>query len=131
MGGLNALLHTGAELPRAAVMAGLVVRIALAGFFLLLAWKNLSGDAQMVADWQRWGYPDAFRRATAIAQVVGALLLIPTATCFAGGVLLAGILLGALATHLWHDPLLASVSPLLFLVLVAGSTVWFRPDLLR
>jgi hypothetical protein len=118
-------------LPRAFVVGGLVLRSALAAFFVFLAWKNLSGDAQMLADWQRWGYSDGFRRATAVAQLVGAVLLIPTPTCFFGGALLTGVLLGAIATHLLHDPLPASASPLVFLLLVVGSSAWFRPDLLR
>jgi len=131
MGGLNLVLYHGGGLPRALVVGGVVLRVALAGFLVLLAWKNLSGDPQMVADWQRWGYPDGFRRATAVAQLLGAALLVPTATCFLGGALLTGILLGAIATHLLHDPLPASLSPLVVLLLVAGASAWFRPDLLR
>jgi len=129
MGGLSGLLYDGGDYARGWVTFGLVLRALVALFFVYLAWKNLSGDPQMVADFDRWGYPDWFRRTTAVLQVVGALLLIPTATCFLGGVLLAGILAGAVLTHLLNDPLAASVSPLVFLVLVAATTAWFRPPI--
>ncbi len=131
MGGLSAFLYAGADGDRVWLLVGQAVRVGLAVFFLLLAWKNLSGDPQMAADFERWGYPAWFRQATALAQVAGALLLIPTATCFVGGVGLAMILLGALATHLMHDPWAASVSPAAFLVLVTLSSVWFRPPILQ
>ncbi len=127
MGGLSSWLGTAADLPRFWVWVGLGARSLIAAFFVFLAWKNLSGDPQMVADFSRWGYPDWFRKATAWMQIAGALLLIPTATCFYGGAWLAVILLGALVTHLLHDPLVASASPLVFLVLLVATTIWFRP----
>lgn len=127
MGGLSSWLGSAADLPRLWVWAGLGLRTLIAAFFVFLAWKNLSGDPQMAADFGRWGYPDWFRKVTAWMQIAGALALIPTTTCFYGGAWLAIILLGALATHLLHDPLAASASPLVFLILLAATTVWFRP----
>ena len=131
MGSMNAFLHTGGDAPRVWLAVGLGLRLLVAVFFVLLAYKNLSDDPQMVADFQRWGYPVWFRRMTSVLQIVGAVLLVPTATCFLGGAILAGILVGALATHLMFDPLPASVSPAVFLVLVVATTAWFRPQLLQ
>ncbi len=112
-------------------VALIALRIVVAAFFVVIALKNLAGDEQMAADFARWGYPDWFRRVTAVLQILGALALLVPATCFFGGLLLTGVLLGAVATHLRHDPLVASLSPTVVLVLVAISAWPMRPPLLR
>jgi len=106
-------------------------RLLLAAFFAFLAYQNLSGNAEMVADFRRWGYPEWFRSATAMLQAAGALLLIPPATCFLGACVMVAVLLGAVATHLANDPWATSLSPLAFLIAVIGTSVWFRPQLLQ
>ena len=103
-----------------------VVRFLLVAFFVMVAAKNLMGDTQMASDFTRWGYSAGFRQFTAMLQIVGALLLLFPGTAFFGAALLTGVLLGALGTHLLHDPPAALVSPAVFLVLVAH-----RPPMLR
>jgi hypothetical protein len=76
-----------------------VLRVLVAAFFVFLAGRNLSGDAQMAADFQRWGYADWFRTATALVQMLGALALLVPATRPLGALLLLGVLFGAIATH--------------------------------
>lgn len=129
---MNALLFTSeTSLSRGWELAVTAARFAVAAFFLFMAWKNLSGDAQMAADFQRWGYTDSFRRLVGWVQVVGALALLAPQICFWGGLLLAGVLLGAVVTHLRHDPPATLVSPIVFLLLVALATIPFRPPLFR
>ena len=54
----------------------------------------------------------------AVLQIAGAVLLfVPGATLIGCGVL-AFVLLGAIVSHVRHDPLQSAVSPLVFLVLV-------------
>lgn len=119
------------DVPRMWFTASLVVRILVSAFFLFMAAKSLAGDEGMVADWQRWGYSDGFRRSIAGAQIVGAALLLWPATIFLGGALLVGVLLGALATHIVNDPPATLLSPLIFLLLVWASILPHRPPSLR
>jgi hypothetical protein len=118
-------------LSRGWELAATAVRFAVAAFFLFMAWKNLSGDAQMAADFQRWGYTDSFRRLVGWVQIVGALALLAPQVCFWAGLLLVGVLLGAAVTHLRHDPPATLVSPAVFLLLVALATIPYRPPLFR
>ena len=105
--------------PRTVSIAVLVLRVLLALFFVLIAAKNLSGDAQIASDFQRFGFPDWFRVLVAVLQIAGAVLLfVPGATLIGCGVL-AFVLLGAIVSHVRHDPLQSAVSPLVFLVLVS------------
>ncbi len=107
------------------------LRLVVAAFFLFMAWKNLSGDEQMAADFTRWGYSPGFRRFTGVLQIVGALALSVPSICFLGGLLLAGVLAGAIVTHALHDPPAALVSPVVFVLLVAVAVLRYRPPLLR
>jgi uncharacterized membrane protein YphA (DoxX/SURF4 family) len=93
----------------------MVFRAALCAFFVFAALKNLSGDPTMAQDFTRWGYAPWFRMAVAAAQLVGAVCLLVPALRLAGVIVLAVILLGAVATHLMHDPPLTALTPAVFL----------------
>jgi uncharacterized membrane protein YphA (DoxX/SURF4 family) len=108
-------------------IAETVLRVALAGFFLFLSWRAVSGDAQTAADFARWGYPAAFRIFTGACQAIGAIALLFPQTALIGAAVLAPVLLGAIATHLMHDPWATSLSPLLFLVLVGVAVIGRLP----
>jgi uncharacterized membrane protein YphA (DoxX/SURF4 family) len=131
MDNAQALLWNGQGLPGSLVIFTSVLRLLLAGFFVYLAYQNLSGNPDMISDFRRWGYPDWFRQSTAWLQIGGAMLLVVPATCFWGAGVLGAVLLGAIATHLMHDPWLASGSPTAFLIAVVGTSVWFRPGLFQ
>ncbi len=109
--------------------AVLGLRILLAAFFVFVAVRNLKGDEAMAADFERWGYAGWFRQLTAWLQIAGAVaLLLPVSGApFAGGMLLACILVGATVTHVRFDPPTAALSPLLFLALVSVILVACRP----
>lgn len=109
-----------------AVMA---LRVLLAAFFVFVAIRNLNGDEAMSTDFQRWGYAVWFRKLTAWLQIAGAVaLLVPIAgATFAGGALLACILVGATVTHLLFDPPMAALSPVVFLAMVSVILVAYRP----
>jgi uncharacterized membrane protein YphA (DoxX/SURF4 family) len=124
------LLHDGPSLPRGLAAALTGLRWLLAAFFVLLAVKNLAGDETMARDFARWGFPDWFRVATAVAQAVGALLLLDGRVAFWGALVLAGVLVGAAVTHLLHDPPTAVVSPLVVLVPTVLVGWALRPPLL-
>lgn len=119
------------DLSRGLATTSLVLRALLALFFVFMAAKNLSGDAQMASDFARWGYPAWFRVATAVLQVAGAVLLFVPGTTILGALLLGGVLVGATVTHLLHDPPAAMASPLVFLALLTAAVWPLRPALLR
>jgi putative oxidoreductase len=104
------------------------LRAVLAAFFLFMAVKNLAGDDAMAADFERWGYPSAFRVVTACLQLAGGVALLWPAMVFPGAVLLAGILIGAIVTHLRHDPVAHAISPAVFLILVTIVLATHRPE---
>ncbi|MFG0317881.1 MAG: DoxX family protein [Planctomycetota bacterium JB042] len=109
----------------------LVLRVLVAAFFVFLAIKNLAGDAQMSADFRRWGYPDGFRVLTALLQVAGAALLLFTPIAFFGAALLACVLCGAVWTHFRHDPAATMLQPAIVLIPVLVFLVAYRPAVLR
>lgn len=104
-----------------------LLRACLAAFFALLAYRALSSDATTAADFARWGYPPGFLFFTGVCQAVGAVLLLLPATTPYGGALLGAVLVGATLTHLRHDPISASLSPMLVgVALLAALSPWLR-----
>jgi len=122
------LLSTAPDGARGVVLA---LRVALAAFFLVMAARNLLGDARMAADFARWGYADGFRVLTAVLQATGALALLVPWTSFYGAALLCAVLVGAIATHLRHDPPASAVHPLAFLAATVVVAIATRPGALR
>ncbi len=114
--------------PSSAALLSIVLRVPLACFFLWLSYRNLSGDPAMAADFQRWGYSENFRMAVGVAQALGGVALVPPQTCFAGAVLLCGVLLGAIYTHARFDPLVTAATPAVFLLAIAGLAALHRPE---
>jgi len=104
------------------------LRVPLAAFFFWLAYKSLSGDAQVAGDFERWGYSRAFLYGIGAAQAVGGLALLPPQTCFTGALLLSGVLLGAIYTHLRFDPLASALTPTLFLAALGTILIIHRPQ---
>lgn len=109
----------------------LVLRVLLAAFFVFLAVKNLAGDQRMAEDFRRWGLGDGFRTGVAVAQLAGAVALFVPPLAFAGALGLVVLLLGAVVTHLRHDPPAAAVPALACLLLLLPIVWAARPPLLR
>lgn len=85
----------------------------------------------MAADFARWGFPNWFRVTTAVLQIAGAVLLLDVRSAFWGAALLTGVLVGATATHLMHDPPAAAIPPVVVLVLTTVVGCALRPPFLR
>lgn len=110
--------------------AGLL-RGVLVVFFIYMGTQNLTGNEKMIADFARWGYPEWFRVLTALIQILGAVLMLSPATSFYGAALLSFVLVGAIGTHLMHDPLPTALSPLVFILFTTSVGYYYRPELFR
>ena len=100
--------------------------IVLALAFGAAGMAKLAGVPQMVQVFDAIGAGQWFRYVTAIVEITGAVLLLVPAAGFAGGLLLACTMLGAVATHLLiigGNPL-----PAVLLGVLAGFVAWrLRP----
>ena len=103
-----------------------ILQIGAAGMFLMVGFLKLSGDPQMVALFDAIGLGQWFRYVTGSLEVLGAvLLLIPRLTGL-GALLLVGVTLGAVTTHLFvigGNPL-----PAIILLIVTGIIAWGRRE---
>ena len=101
-----------------------VLQIAAAGMFLMVGFLKLSGNAQLVGLFEAIGLGQWFRYLTGTLEVAGALLLVIPRTSGLGALMLAGVMLGAVATYLF----VVGGSPLgaIILLIVTGITAWGR-----
>ncbi len=121
------LTHLTPEQGLGASRALLALRLLLAAFFVFLAVKNLSGDLRMAEDFRRWGYSDGFRMLVGISQLVGAAALLVPGLTFLGAALLAGLLVGAIVTHLRFDPPAQALAAVVSLLLLLPLLWAYRP----
>jgi len=101
-----------------------VLQVGAAATFLMAGFAKLSGDPQMVGLFDAIGLGQWFRYLTGSVEVVGAVLLLTPRLSGLGALLLVGVMLGAVATHL----LVVGGSPLaaIVLLIVTGVIAWGR-----
>jgi len=101
-----------------------VLQIGAAGMFLMVGFFKLTGDPQMVALFDAIGLGQWFRYVTGSLEVLGAVLLLIPRLSGLGALLLMGVMLGAVPTHLF----LVGGSPLsaIILLIVTGVVAWGR-----
>src|SRR6476660_2411840 len=101
-----------------------VLQIGAAGMFLMVGFLKLSGNPQLVGLFEAIGLGQWFRYLTGSLEVGGAiLLLIPRASGLAA-LMLAGVMVGAVITHIFivgGSPLGATI-----LLIVTGLVAWCR-----
>src|SRR5580765_6353092 len=101
-----------------------ILQIAAAAMFLMAGFAKLSGDPQMVVMFDAIGLGQWFRYLTGSFEVLGAILLLIPRLSGLGGLLLVGVMSGAVATHLFiigGSPLMAII-----LLIVVGIIAWGR-----
>ena len=101
-----------------------VLQIAAAGMFLMVGFLKLSGNAQLVGLFEAIGLGQWFRYLTGTLEVAGAFLLLIPRTSGFGALMLAGVMIGAVVTHLFivgGSPLMAVI-----LLVVTGVVAWGR-----
>jgi uncharacterized membrane protein YphA (DoxX/SURF4 family) len=101
-----------------------VLQIAAAGMFLMVGFFKLSGNPQMVGLFEAIGLGQWFRYLTGALEVSGAFLLLIPRTSGLGALMLAGVMVGAVLTHVF----IVGGSPLMAIVLlvVTGLVAWGR-----
>jgi putative oxidoreductase len=101
-----------------------ILQIGAAGMFLMVGFFKLSGDPRMVGLFDAIGVGQWFRYVTGSLEVLGAILLLIPRLSGLGALLLVGVMLGAVATHLF----VVGGSPLgaIILLIVTGVIAWGR-----
>jgi uncharacterized membrane protein YphA (DoxX/SURF4 family) len=116
---MSATLTTNTPAARPAGKAGnvalWVLQVAAAAMLGMAGFAKLTGAPDMVALFDAVGAGQWFRHATGSLEVLGAVLLLVPALAGVGALLLAGVMLGAVATHLF----VIGGSPVIPLVLLA------------
>jgi len=100
------------------------LQIAAAGMFLMVGFTKLAGNEQMVALFEAIGVGQWFRYLTGALEVAGAILLVIPRLSGVGGLMLAGVMGAAVATHLF----IVGGSPLMAMMLLVVTSVvaWGR-----
>ena len=101
-----------------------ILQIGAAGMFLMVGFLKLSGDPQMVALFDAIGLGQWFRYVTGSLEVLGAVLLSIPRLSGLGALMLFGVMIGAVVTHVFivgGSPLMA-----ITLLVVTGVVAWGR-----
>jgi putative oxidoreductase len=101
-----------------------ILQIGAAGMFLMVGFFKLSGDPRMVELFDAIGLGQWFRYVTGSLEVLGAILLLIPRLSGLGALLLVGVMLGAVATHLFVVG--GSPLPAIILLIVTGVVAWGR-----
>jgi hypothetical protein len=101
-----------------------VLQVAAAGMFLMVGFLKLSGNTQLVGLFEAIGLGQSFRYLTGALEVAGAFLLLIPRTSGLGALMLAGVMVGAVVTHVC----IVGGSPLMAIILlvVTGVVAWGR-----
>ena len=101
-----------------------VLQIAAAGMFVMVGCLKLSGNAPLVGLFEAIGLGQWFRYLTGTLEVAGAFLLLLPRTSGLGALMLAGVMTGAVVTHVF----IVGGSPLgaIILLVVTGVVAWGR-----
>ena len=101
-----------------------VLQIAAAGMFLMVGFLKLSGNPQLVGLFEAIGLGQWFRYLTGTLEVMGALLLLIPRTSGLSALMLAGVMIGAVITHVFIVG--GSPLPAIILLVVTGVIAWGR-----
>ena len=103
-----------------------ILQIGAAGMFLMVGFFKLSGDPQMVGLFDAIGVGQWFRYLTGSVEVLGAVLLLIPRLSGIGALFLVGVMLGAVATHLFV--VVGSALGATILLIVTGVIAWGRRE---
>lgn len=122
-------ITAGPQAPGRALNAALwVLQIAAAAMFFLSGGSKLASAPEMVALFEAIGMGQWFRYVTGALEVLGAATLLVPRLAGAGALMLAGVMVGAVATHLIIG---GSPLPALVLLVVTTLVAWGRRERTR
>ena len=110
-----------------------ILAVVLAIAFLGAGISKLTRQAQVVENFQRWGYADSVMTATGILEVLVALMLLAGIAlqflAIGAGLIIVFIMLGALMTHQRvRDKLALWIPPVVLLALDIALLVSLLPE---
>ena len=107
-----------------------VIIALLSAFFLYFGFTKVSSAAEPVALFTRYGLPTAFMILIGVCEMAGGIgLWIPRVSLLAA-IGLIGVMLGAIAMHVIHDPLQNAVPAIIASVLLL-IVIYLRRSTLR
>jgi uncharacterized membrane protein len=105
---------------------GWILTVILALAFLMDGGVKLSGQAEMVQNFEKWGLPLTSMYLIGTAEIVGAIGMLIPKTRFLAVLGLMGLMLGAIGTHILNNE--QFIPPLVLLILL-GALGWIRKPL--
>jgi len=91
-----------------------MLQIAVGAFFIMGGWSKVVGFPEMVGLFDAIGFGQWFRYVTGLLEVAGGVLLFIPGVAAVGAVLLAGIMVGAVLTHVFLIGGSAAIAIVLF-----------------
>ena len=97
----------------------------------LMKMPGVPGVQFWIRDFGRWGYPDWFRVAVGVAELISFVLLLVPRVAGYGASIFAVVMLGAIFTHATHNE--SSRLPFIFLLLALSLIIIFarQPSFLK
>ncbi|SMG48010.1 DoxX-like family protein [Marivirga sericea] len=105
---------------------GWILAVVLALAFVMAGGVKLSGQAEMIQNFEKWGLPIRAMYLIGGAEILGAIGILIPKTRFLAVLGLLGLMLGAIGTHLLNGE--AFIPPLVLLILL-GALTWIRKPL--
>ena len=99
-----------------------IFALFLAWIFIRQGWSKFSDSSGWARAFRAWHFPVGFRVMIGVIETSAALLLLTRRTAFAGAIMIAVVMIGAMATHIyWGRPsqITSEVLPLTLAVIVA------------
>ena len=77
--------------------------LLLVAIFAPQGWSKFSDTSGWAVAFRHWGYPDWFRVTIGVVELLAVALLLLGRTAAVGALLIIGVMLGGMATHLIFD----------------------------
>ena len=101
-----------------------VFAIFLVSIFVRQGAAKFSDTSGWAIAFRHWHYPTWFRMTVGAVEIAGALLLLTRRTALAGALMIAVVMLGGMATHIWWghpEQITSEMMPLLLSILIAAG----------
>ena len=125
--------HRRLEIAREVVLW--ILTLFLVWVFLRQGWSKFFDDSGWARAFRVWRFPDWFRIFIGLVEVSAALLLLVRRFALIGAIMIAAVMLGGMATHVyWGQPrqVTSEILPLVLATIVAaGRRRWFPRGMAR